>query len=278
MAVAVAAAALAMPLTGCMVAESTYLKKAGEVEGLAKNLVELQKKHAELVAGQGKLTAETEKLRADLGAAIKEKERLAADNAELQGVLKARPDALVKTVSQLRRRTADLEEENGKLRQDLESLSKAREEKVRETSRTYEELLKKMEGEISRGQVSISELRGKLTLSLADAAFFEPGKNELKPEGRAVLRKVAEILKGVKEKEIRVEGQIPGSPGERTAPAWELSSARVVNVVRFLRQQGIDPSMLEAAACSEFNPDSGSPGEPVRAGSLPLEIILVPKN
>lgn len=269
--IAVAAAALAMPLDGCMVKESTYLNKAGEAEGLSQNLADQQKK-------QNELSAETEKLRADLAAASKEKEKLAADNKELDRLLKAKPDAISKAVSQLRQKTADLEEKNGKLEQDLEILRKAKEEKVREASRTYEDLIKKMEGEISRGQVAVSELKGKLTLKLADSAFFDPGKNELKPEGRAVLRKLADILKGVKERDIRVEGQIPASPGERTAHTWELSAARAVNVVRFLRERGIDPSVLEAAACSEFAPDSVSNGEPRRAGSLPLEIILVPKD
>src|SRR5256886_4162676 len=48
-----------------------------------------------------------------------------------------------------------------------------------------------------RSQVTISELKGKLTLNMVEAILFDSGKAEVKPEGLVVLGKVIEILKPV---------------------------------------------------------------------------------
>ena len=80
-----------------------------------------------------------------------------------------------------------LERENGTLRREIADLKKAQEEKVEKVSRTYEGLLSKMEEEIRHGQVTISELRGKLTLNMVDAILFDTGMHpsiQTDPPGR----------------------------------------------------------------------------------------------
>jgi len=66
-----------------------------------------------------------------------------------------------------------LEGDNVRLKQELAEAQKAREEKVREVSSTYEQLVAKMKGEIDKGQVTISELKGKLTVNMVDAILFD---------------------------------------------------------------------------------------------------------
>ena len=126
---------------------------------------------------------------------------------------------------------------------------KAKEEEVQKTSKTYEEMLEKMKSEISQGQVTISELKGKLTVNMLNAILFDSGKAEVKPEGLAVLQKVIDILKTVKDKAIRIEGHtdnvpIIGALARKYPSNWELSAARAINVTRYLQQQGIDPALL----------------------------------
>ncbi len=274
---------LPMVLSGCLVAESKYLKKVEEADNLNKELTTLQQKFRDLSTENEALKAQVAKLTGTVADLTKGKEKLAADNKELEKVLKAKSDSLSQSIAELRQRVADLDAENGRLRKDITTLQKAKEEKVQEVSKTYEDLLDKMKQEISQGQVTISELKGKLTVNMVDAILFDSGKAEVKPEGLAVLQKVVDILKNVKDKAIRIEGhtdnvQIVGALTRKYPTNWELSAARAINVTRYLQQQGIDPANLVAVAYGEFKPVADNATDEGRAKNRRIEIVLVPKE
>lgn len=283
--------------TGCMVAESKYLKKVEEADTTGKKLAEQSDKYKRLAIEHAALRAEADKLKTEVAGLTgevkdvkKEREKLAADNKNLEGVLKAKSDSLSRSITDLReegaglrRKIEELEADNRRLKQEIENLQRVKEEKVREVSRTYEDLLKKMEGEISKGQVTISELKGKLTVNMVDAVLFDSGKAEVKESGLAILQKVVDILKGVKDKAIRIEGhtdnvQIVGNLAKKYPTNWELSAARAINVARFLQQQGIDPAALGAVAYAEHKPVAPNDTDEGRAKNRRIEIILVPAD
>jgi chemotaxis protein MotB len=165
----------------------------------------------------------------------------------------------------------------------LVDAQKAREQKVAEVSSTYEQLVAKMKSEIAQGQVTISELKGKLTVNMVDAVLFDSGRAEVKPEGLVVLGKVVEILKTVHDKSIRIEGHtdnmpIAGSLAQRYQTNWELSAARAINVARYLQKQAIAPELLSAAAFGEFKPVADNDTVDGRAKNRRIEIVLVPKD
>ncbi len=270
-------------LNGCLVAESRYLQKVEEADNLSKELATLQQKYQNLTAENEALKAQVAKLNGTVADLAKGKEKLAADNKELEKLLKAKSDSLSQSIAELRQRVADLESENARLQGNIADLQKAKEEKVQEVSKTYEDLLDKMKHEISQGQVTISELKGKLTVNMVDAILFDSGKSEVKPEGLAVLQKVVDILKSVKDKAIRIEGhtdniQIVGALTRKYPTNWELSAARAINVTRYLQQQGIDPANLGAVAYGEFKPVADNGTDEGRAKNRRIEIVLVPKE
>ena len=286
-----------LSLSGCLVAESKYLQKVAEAEKLTSDLASLQKRYDDLTAENGALKAKVEKLTADLAAAGAEQTRLKGEldrvgksRAALENDLKSSKSESLQRIAELRQKIGDLENENLKLKeqvaslqQDMANLQKAKEAEVQKTSKTYEQLLDKMKNEISQGQVTISELKGKLTVNMVDAILFDSGKAEVKPDGLAVLRKVVDILKGVQDKAIRVEGHtdnvpITGNLTRKYATNWELSAARAVNVTRFLQGEGIDPSLLSAVAYGEYKPVAANDTEEGKAKNRRIEIILVPKD
>ncbi len=275
--------ALSMSLTGCLVGEGKYLKKVEEAENLDKSLTSLQQQFRSLNAENEGLKATVDKLNKEVAGLGKEKEKLVADNRELDKVLKAKSDTLSKNITELRQKIADLENENAGLKEDIANLQKAKEEEVQKTSKTYEDLLDKMKSEISQGQVTISELKGKLTVNMVDAVLFDSGKAEVKPDGLLVLQKVVDILKNIKDKSIRIEGhtdnvQISGALTKKFPTNWELSAARAINVTRYLQQQGIDPANLAAVAYGEYKPVAGNDTPEGRTKNRRIEIILVPKE
>ena len=190
---------------------------------------------------------------------------------------------LGKSIVDLRQRVGTLENDKARLTQELADANKAREEKVREVSSTYDQLVAKMKGEIDKGQVTISELRGKLTVNMVEAILFDSGKAEIKQEGLVLLGKVIEILKTVNDKAIRIEGHTDNKPvvgplTQRYPTNWELSAARAINVARYLQKQGIEPAVLSAAAFGEFRSVADNATPEGRAKNRRIEIVLVPKD
>ncbi|HTL58117.1 MAG TPA: OmpA family protein [Candidatus Limnocylindrales bacterium] len=115
--------------------------------------------------------------------------------------------------------------------------------------------------------VTISKLQGKLTVNILDRILFDSGEADLKPEGEAVLRKVADILahhQGLKIHVIGHTDNVPIRSGARNryASNWELSTARATAAVRFLSEKaGVDPRRLGAVGYGEFRPvaDNSTP-------------------
>jgi len=279
----VLAALFMLSLNGCLVAESTYLKKVEEAETLAKNLGELQQKHDKLTSDNAALKAQYEKLKAEAAGLEKDKKALTTDKKQLEDLLKAKSDTLSQNISELRQKISDLEKENGRLKEDIVVLQKVKEEKVKEVSSTYEQLLSNMKNEIAQGQVTISELKGKLTVNMEAAILFDSGKADVKPEGLAILGKMIGTLKGVTDKAIRIEGhtdnvQISGGLTRVFATNWELSAARAINVTKFLQQQGLDPAFLSAAAFAENRPVADNSSREGRAKNRRIEITLVARD
>jgi chemotaxis protein MotB len=273
---------LCWAIGGC-VTIGKYDLKEKEASEISQNLQDLRKKNADLTKENAEIKSQAEKSDGNVTALIKEKEALSSDNTKLNTILQSKPDELTKNIAELRQKSADLENENAGLKRDIANQQKCRVDEAQKTSNIFEELLEKMKNEISQGQVTISELKGKLTVSMRDAVLFDSRKAEVKPEGLAVLQKVADVLKTVKNKAIRIEGhtdnvQISDNLESKFPTNWELSAVRAVNVTRYLQQQGIDPTSLSAVACGEYRPVSGNDTTEGKAKNRRIEIILGPKE
>jgi chemotaxis protein MotB len=274
---------VSISLSGCLVAESRYLQKTEEADTLSKELGSLKQKHATLTADNTVLKADYEKLTGEAAGLAKDKLSLTKDKGELEQVLKAKSDTLSQNISDLRQKVATLEGENKNLKEEISALQRVKEEKVKEVSNTYEQLLQNMKSEIALGQVTISELKGKLTVNMEAAILFDSGKADVKKDGLEILKKMVDTLKGVKDKAIRIEGhtdnvQIIGALTRVFPTNWELSAARAINVAKYLQQQGLDPAVLSAAAFAEYKPVADNGTKEGRAKNRRIEITLVARD
>jgi chemotaxis protein MotB len=272
----------ALVISGC-VTTGTFEQKVQEAQTFKQQSADLGKENEGLKGRVAKLTGEVAALAKEKENLTKEKEKLTGRNNELQSDLGAKADELSRSILELRQKYTILDNDNLRLKEEIAVLQKVKEEEVQKTSKTYEELLEKMKGEISKGEVTISELKGKLTVNLVDAILFDSGKAEVKPDGLVVLQKVIDILQGIKDKMIRVEGHtdnlpIHGALAKRFPSNWELAAARSINVARYLQERGIDPNLLAAIAYGEFKPVATNDTEEGRAKNRRIEIILVPKE
>jgi chemotaxis protein MotB len=275
-------AAALLILGGC-VAKSDYLQKQSEADILQRQLSAMTDESARLKEQIDRLTVEKEKLTA-------EKNNLMADRNDLDARLVAKTEELARTIAEttraieeLKNKNAELEGDKQMLRESIALFKKTNEEEVQTVSRTYEDLLNEMKGEIEQGQIAITELKGKLTVDVVDKILFDSGRAEVKPEGLDVLKRVVEILKTVTDKIIRIEGHtdnvpIAGTLAKRYPTNWELSAARAINITRYLEKEGLDPALLSAAAFGEYQPVADNETPEGRAKNRRIAIILLPKE
>ena len=192
--------------------------------------------------------------------------RARADLERIEKVLADRSAEAGAAMTEMRREIDRLTENSNQLQQQLEAERQEREKRLAEVQGTYDELVGKLEEEIERGEVKISELKGKLTVNVVDKILFDSGKADLKGAGLKVLQQIGDILKTAVDKNIQVEGHtdnipISGTLTQKFPSNWELSTARAVAVVRYLAQQGVPERRMVAAGFGEFFPvaDGTSP-------------------
>ncbi|HWH70479.1 MAG TPA: OmpA family protein, partial [Candidatus Sulfotelmatobacter sp.] len=138
-----------------------------------------------------------------------------------------------------------------------------------------------MRAALENKDVTISQLQGKLTVNILDRVLFDSGEAELKADGAAVLRKVAEVLAQHPKLKIHVIGHtdnvpIKASPRGRFASNWELSAARALSAVRFLSEKaGVESARLGAVAYGEFRPVADNATAEGRARNRRIAITIL---
>ncbi len=181
-----------------------------------------------------------------------------------------------------------LEQEKTEIAQELEAkitdISQEKEEEIAKLKGTYDELVTDMKQEIEQGQIKITQLADRLSVSLVDKILFPSGNANITPEGIEVLERVGKVLKNTKDKIIRVEGHTDNIPihsrlKEKYPTNWELSTARATNVVRFLQENiGIDSQRLHAVGMSEYHPVASNETKTGRSQNRRIEIALLPEG
>jgi len=282
--------ALALLLTtGACVSKGTYLDKEEEAALLKETLQQLEEQYQQQAERNQQLLKDRTQLNQQLTAAIEESStlrqdviRARADRERAEHLFETRNAEAGKTLTGLRSEVDALTESNRQLNDQLEQERQMRQAQVQDIKGTYDELVGLLESEIAAGEVTISELEGKLTVNMVEQILFDSGKAEVKKQGVKVLRQVGEVLRNVSDKLIRVEGHtdnIPISPRLRStfSSNWELSAARALNVVHFLEEQvGIPGERLFAAAFGENQPLASNQTREGRAQNRRIQIVLVP--
>jgi chemotaxis protein MotB len=255
--IVVLAVAAFLAVTACGVAKDEYAAKVNALKALeeksAKDSDEAKKKIAEL-----------EKTNADLG---KEKDTLNGRIGSLENNLTEKQQQL----NQCNVAVNDCKTGAAKL---AESKKKA-EEKVE----SYESLAKSLQGEIDKGQIELTNLKGKMTVKMKDKVVFASGSIKVAPEGKDALKKIAEAMKSMPNKGIKVTGHtdnVPPGPNAPYADNWELSVKRSLAVVKILNEAGMDFTKMEASGNGQFQPIATNDNEEGRSLNRRIELELIP--
>lgn len=155
-------------------------------------------------------------------------------------------------------------------------------EQLEKATQTYQDLQKKLEKEIQDGQIQLTEMKNRLTMTMVDKILFASGSADVRKEGKQVLDKVITILKDITDKRIQVEGhtdnvRIFSAIKAKYPTNWELSAARATQVARYLQEEGgLDPKLLSATGYSEYQPVAPNDTDENKAKNRRIEIVLLP--
>lgn len=172
----------------------------------------------------------------------------------------------------------------------LEALVQGKDEQLKKQQDRYDRdivnIKAKFANEEKNGDIRIRKVKGGISVTVADRLFFANGSAVITPSGKKVLKRVADTIKDMPDKAVRIDGHTDSKPIKKGSELyqvyptnWELGAARAVNVVRFLTEVcGVDPETISASSYSLYHPIESNDTKNGRAKNRRIEIILLDKE
>lgn len=254
-------------LLGCGVPKEQFDQKAMEAENYRRQYSDESGKVASLEAK----VKDLEKRLSDIQLTGDEATKQRAQVEEALSQSEAKNQDLQKQLAEANALNEQLAANSKKLQAAKEALEKK--------SAEYDALAKSLREEIQSGKIELSELRGRMVVKMKDKILFSSGSTKINKEGVAALTKVAEALKTVQGKLIRVEGHTDNVPVDKNGPFpsnWELSTTRALEVVKLLENNGVPSTMLSAVGYGEHQPIASNSTPNGRSLNRRIEIVLAP--
>jgi chemotaxis protein MotB len=275
---------IGLSLGGC-VSKNTYQQKVNEAELLNHDVADLTSSVAKLRKEKSELQNDLSNLNARLVEALQQNSKLQRDLLAAHADQERQKGSLTQRQQQLE----DMQQTNDRLLATVEDLNRAlekekiaREARLAKVKNTYNQLVNALEEEIKRGELTISNLEGQLSVNLLNKILFDSGKTTIKGDGKKVLKSLGDVLNKFPDKALQIAGhtdnvQISSRLKERYPSNWELSTARATSVVHFLQEKvGLPGERLIAAGYSEYQPVASNDTPEGRAQNRRIQILLVP--
>ncbi|MEW6601320.1 MAG: OmpA family protein [Nitrospirota bacterium] len=266
--------------TGCVTSKK-YEARLSDIIALNNEKTNLTRTLEETENNLNKEKAARQGLEIDVARLSSEKEDLTQANEVL---MTANKD-MNKSVAQISQEKLMAIKEKDKIIADLtqekQDAIKERDRVIEEQKHSYDNVVSELTEEIKKGEIAVRQLKDKLTLTMVEKILFDSGKADIKANGKKVLDRVADILKTINDKQIRIEGHTDNVPigpalAEKFPTNWELSTSRATTVVKYLQEKGVNPALLNAAGYSEYKPVESNETDDGKSKNRRIEIVLIP--
>lgn len=140
--------------------------------------------------------------------------------------------------------------------------------------------LKGAVGNLDDQDINIKVDKGVVYIDISDKLLFKSGRYEVTDRAKAVLGKVAQVLKNQPEIEFMVEGHTDNVPYRSGVllDNWDLSVKRATSVVRILQKEyGLDPAKMAAGGRGEYQPITTNATSDGRAVNRRTRIVILPQ-
>ena len=282
---------LSLTLSAC-VSKNVYQQKVNEADLLTQDVSDQSATISELRQDKKSLQDDLSNLNARLVEVLQQNSKLQRDLLAAYATEERQEGNLTlhqQQIATIREQLVDMQQTNDQLLTTIEELNRAlekekiaREARLAKVKNTYNQLVGALEEEIKRGELTISNLEGQLSVNLLNKILFDSGKTAIKPAGQKVLKSLGDVLSQFPDKALQISGytdnvQISSRLIELYPSNWELSTARATSVVHFLQKKvGLQGERLVAAGYSEYQPVASNEDAAGRAQNRRIQILLVP--
>lgn len=136
-------------------------------------------------------------------------------------------------------------------------------------------------GNLNDKDINIKVDKGVVYVDISDKLLFKTGSYNVNDAAKAVLGKVAMVLKNQPDIEFMVEGHTDNvvlTGNGEVADNWDLSVKRATTIVRLLQKQyGIDPAQMAAAGRAEYHPIADNSTADGRSANRRTRIVILPQ-
>jgi chemotaxis protein MotB len=171
----------------------------------------------------------------------------------------------------------DQSDEVERLKKDLAMYQEQANKEVAEKKRLMDEL-DKLARAIGHG-ATVRETPEGPVIQLPEMILFDSGMANLKPEGEAALRKIADHLNANPNEGLRIDGHTDSDPIVRTKYMWDtnhhLAAGRALSVFKYLASQGISEKRLYIAAYGPNRPVASNNSDDGKRKNRRVEFLLV---
>ena len=183
-----------------------------------------------------------------------------------------------------------LRQENQQLNESVSSLQQQNAELSSKTSRYEDELnrlensRKDLEAKLKGTGATVRIKNGAVSVLLPGAILFDSGQTTLRPQSKAALEKIADILKTSAAGEIvRIEGHTDNDPvlkqKDKYKSNWELSAARAAAVLHYMVEEcEVSPTRVYIAGFGQYQPLADNKSKTGKAKNRRVEFVIVPRG
>ena len=191
---------------------------------------------------------------------------------------------LTKKLESLGQDVSRLETERGTLGGELESAKKRMDElrkaqaQAEARAAQFRKLVTQFKTLTDAGKLQVEIRENRMIVRLGDKILFDPGKTDLKPEGKDALTQVTGVLKSLPNRNFQIAGHTDNIPikSAKFRSNWDLSTARAVEVLNFMVAAGMESKRVSAAGYADQSPVAGNDSPENKAKNRRIEITLVP--
>lgn len=194
-------------------------------------------------------------------------------------------------VDELEALVAQLEQDLGKASRNKKSMANSiqhmkdalkkeseRKKEVEKRLAEFRKLISRFKSLTDAGELSIQIKDGKMVVVLPSDVLFKSGSARLSKKGNETIKKVAQVLISIPEKQFQVEGHTDNVPirSERYPSNWELASARALNVLKIMKTAGMPENKISAASFGETKPVESNDSKQGRSANRRIDVVVVP--
>jgi len=183
-----------------------------------------------------------------------------------------------------------LRQENQQLSENLTNLQQENADLSSKASRYESELnrlensRKALETKLKGTGATVRIKNGAVSVLLPGAILFDSGQTTLRPQSKAILKKIAGILKSEAANEVvRIEGHTDNDPiskqKDKYKSNWELSAARAAAVLHYMVEEcSVSPTRVYIAGFGQYQPMADNKSKTGKAKNRRVEFVIVPKG